>query len=454
MKRRHIYKQLQFISNATVLEEGDRFRLIRKGVLVISIVFFLLLLWSAFASINEVAITVGQIQPYDKSYPIQHLEGGIIDEVYVHNDQKVKEGDPLIKMDPIHAQSQLAIDEAQAVNLTLDIVRLQAFLDNKAPDEVDWVGSISSSQFDMINDKNQIYDLIQNEQSQLARENASQASKITEQENQIAQDKERIRNLDTKISTAKTQSDLFSRELAMYENLVKKHYVSEKDYLTAKRRMNEASEVITDLQSEKVAAEGALKESQAKLESFRADREATAHQQLSETKASLIRIQQNLKQLSDQAQRTVIRAPISGIVQGIEGKKDSIIAPRQKIMEIIPSDQELVVESRVRPRDIGHITVGDKVNVKIYTFDYVRYGGVEGSVVSISPSTYTDPASGLLYYKATIELNKNYIGKDPKKNLLKPGMSVQADIITDRRSLLKYLLKPVQGTVSESFGER
>ena len=106
MKRRHIYKQLQFISNATVLEEGDRFRLIRKGVLVISIVFFLLLLWSAFASINEVAITVGQIQPYDKSYPIQHLEGGIIDEVYVHNDQKVKEGDPLIKMDPIHAQSQ------------------------------------------------------------------------------------------------------------------------------------------------------------------------------------------------------------------------------------------------------------------------------------------------------------------------------------------------------------
>jgi len=454
MKRQNNYKQLQFISSATLLEEADRFRIIRKSMISISVTFLCLLLWSAFVPLNEVAATTGQIQPAGKSYPVQHLEGGIIKNIYVHNDQYVKQGQPLVKMDPINAQAQLANDQTQQAGLVLDIIRLEAFLNNKKPDEIDWVSPVLKPEYDTQEEKNKIYDLIQNEQSQLAKENSKRLTQIAAQENQIAQDKEKVTNLNKKIELAKTQSELFSREMAMYEKLLAKHYVSEKDYLSEKRKMNQTIAEIADYESQKNTALEAIKESQAQLENIKAESEANTHQQLSETKSALMRVQENIKKLADQADRTIIRAEISGTVQGLEANNGSILSPRQKIMEIIPDNQELIIESKVHPKDIGHIKIGDRVIVKVFTYDYARYGGIEGKLISISPSTYQDPGTEKLYYKATIEMTQNYVGKDPKQNLIRPGMTVQASIITGKRSLLKYLLKPIHTTTENSFGER
>ena len=158
--------------------------------------------------------------------------------------------------------------------------------------------------------------------------------------------------------------------------------------------------------------------------------------------------------LQDRLQRMEIRSSVDGIVQGLSlGSGSAVVEPGQLIMEIVPTDDELVVEARVSPADIGHVKQGQPSDIKIDSYDPAKFGSVKGQVRRISANTYLNEKSQP-YYRVEISLEKDHLGKASDSLRIIPGMTVMADIITGSKTILDYLLKPINRGMDNAFSER
>jgi len=177
-------------------------------------------------------------------------------------------------------------------------------------------------------------------------------------------------------------------------------------------------------------------------------------QQLGQLQNDLAENKELIHKITQQINRLELRSPAHGIVKGLQIHTiGGIIPPGQPLMEIVPLDKELIAEVKVSPNDIGHIKTGDHVTVKVTTFDFSRYGSIDGTVSVLSATTFTSP-QGAPFYKGLIKLDKHYVGNNPEMNKVLPGMIVNADIITGEKSLLAYMLKPIHRSLNSAFIER
>ena len=168
----------------------------------------------------------------------------------------------------------------------------------------------------------------------------------------------------------------------------------------------------------------------------------------------LAQVRETIAKLQDRVRRLDITAPTRGIVKGLTTRTiGAVIGPGELIVEIVPLDDVLVAEVRISPRDIGHLRIGQSANVKVTTYDPARFGVVEGRLKRVSASTFKDE-EGEPFYKGIIELSQAFVGSDPDRNPVLPGMVVDADIVTGSKSLMQYLLKPVYRGLDSAFRER
>ncbi|MBU0859625.1 MAG: HlyD family efflux transporter periplasmic adaptor subunit, partial [Alphaproteobacteria bacterium] len=157
---------------------------------------------------------------------------------------------------------------------------------------------------------------------------------------------------------------------------------------------------------------------------------------------------------SARVQRLAVKAPVNGLVKGLSVNTiGGVVQPGQALMEIIPMDENLVVEVRIPPRYIGPLKVGQAVQVKVSSYDFSRYGSVTGTLDFISATTFIGE-NGERFYRGRVLLDKNFVGAPAQKNILMPGMTVMADIVTGNKTILEYLLKPVHRAMLSSFSER
>ncbi len=171
--------------------------------------------------------------------------------------------------------------------------------------------------------------------------------------------------------------------------------------------------------------------------------------------AEFSQVSEGIARLDDRVARLEIFSPVWGIVKDLKlSTVGGVVAPGSVLTEIIPLDATRRVETMISTKDIGHVRVGQGVTVKVSTYDFARYGGIEGILENISANTFDDPAGGEPFYKGLVRLDKSYIGGDPKSNHILPGMSVQADIHTGAKTIMEYLLKPIFASVNQSFRER
>jgi len=179
-----------------------------------------------------------------------------------------------------------------------------------------------------------------------------------------------------------------------------------------------------------------------------------AYQSLSQVQIQLAEVRDDIKKLEGQINRLNVKSPYYGFVKGLKVKTiGGVVEGGKVLMEIVPLENLLFVEAKIQPKDIGHISPGQEVKVKISAFDSSKYGSVDGKLEYLSATTFTE-SDGTKYYMGRIALERNYVGKDPKDNLLVPGMTVQADIITGKKSVLRYLLKPWNSATDNAFTEK
>jgi HlyD family type I secretion membrane fusion protein len=165
-------------------------------------------------------------------------------------------------------------------------------------------------------------------------------------------------------------------------------------------------------------------------------------------------VKQSLIKLEDRADRLNVIAPISGVVQALSVNSINAVAePGKIILRIVPMDDELIIESRILPNDVGHVHIGQSADVKVASYDSSRFGSIEGVVKQISATTYLDEKNNP-YYRAEISLNKAWVGDNPERMKIIPGMTVQANIETGKKSILAYLLRPISRGFDNAFSER
>lgn len=433
-------RQPRFLAQSVVLEEVGIPGIIRVAILTVCLSVAGFVFWAAITVVDEVAATTGEVVPSGQVQTIQHLEGGIISEILIREGDLVEAGEILLRLDPEAAHAELAQAKARRAGLMLKAERLRAFGEKRSPD-FSFVGGEFAS---LVRDQQTIFEV----QEDTRRNRRDVLLK------QIDQRSSEVDLFEDQELTMEKNISLLEEELSMRQTLFEKGLSPKIVYLDIKRQVNQAQGDFAKLQGEWQRASEALDEARSRLAEEDAKIREKALSEMGSVTREVAQVRESINKLEDRVRRLDIKAPVRGIVKGLKANSvRGVLAPGAVIMEIVPMDEELVVEARITTNDVGHVRPGFPVKVKILTYDYARYGGITGVLKSVSATTFVDERN-IPYYKGTIVLDRNYVGFDSEKNRVLPGMTVQADIKTGKKTLLQYLLKPVYSSVDRSFRER
>ncbi len=426
--------------NKALLDDSPQ--AVRVTIWAILAFILVMLIWSSLASIDEVTRGEGRTVPSSRLQKIQNLEGGIVSQVYVHEGQIVKPGEPLVRLDDTRFRSNAGETKADRLSLEARIQRLTAQLNDAqtltlAPEIVNQAPEIADGEMKLFASvKNRIQ------------------GEIGGLEEQLVQKKQDLLDFRAKEGQYRNSLSLLRQEIRMSEPLVAKGAISKVEVLRLRR-----SEVETRGQLESVTlaiprAEAAVKETESKIAETRGRYRSEALSQLNEARTELSKTQASGKAIEDRVNRTLVTSPVRGIVQQVlVNTIGGVIQPGSDMVEIVPLDDTLLVEAKIRPQDIAFLHPGQEASVKFTAYDYTIYGGLKGKLEQISPDTVTDK-EGNSYYVIRIRTDKNHLGSDNKPLLIIPGMVASVDIITGRKTILSYLLKPILRARAEAFRER
>ncbi len=432
--------QLRLLSQSAMLEEARAPYLIRTTMLIVCFCFIAFVVWAGIAQITERTTAMGEIVPSEYVQEIQHLEGGIVEEILVRDDFPVTKGQVLIRLRGEGVQSDLKRVGKKLRNLNLQVARLHSFLTG------------DRTEFDLLT--KEYSDISVSQHEILA---GMIDANLREQEviqKQIIQKKEQVKLLKRELATARKGLVIAKTAFKTQDELFKERLVSETTYLAVVREMNEQQGKVDTLEIRIHQAKDLISEYELRLQSTISEARDNALQKLGEAEAEQLETQELYEKLSLQVDRLAIRSPTAGVVKGLEIHTiGGVIGPGSKLMEIVPSEGELFAEVKVSPNDIGHIRIGHPVIIKVTSYDFSRYGSIGGKVTGLSATTFATE-KGQSFYKGVISLEKNYVGGDQNQNAILPGMIVNVDIITGEKSLLAYFLKPIHKAFSSAFTER
>lgn len=452
-KNKRNYSQLHQISTAALLEESSHLRLVMQGVIVAGLIIVILVIWAAFSTVKETAVSFGEVIPEGKVQIIQHLEGGIVSNVYVNNGDEVKKGEVLLRLDPTAVKAELLQLRGTEIALVLDSERLRTFIENKTEQTAKWSDAVIKSKYNTVQNANEIKGLLEDEQAHLTSQYKTYDDQKKILEATLQKKEEMRKEIKSQILVMDRHIKLLTEEFEMYHKLKEKNYISHRDYLVLVRELNKAKGEHTRLEGELAQIKEDLKESSYKLKELDSTTQEKSRKELGTVEDKLIQLRHKIDKAEDQLNRLTVKSPVTGIVKGIAVFPGNVVQPGGQLLEVVPSTSTMLVESRINPRDIGFIQVNDAVKVKVLTYDFARYGAIQGKLEKLSASTYNDE-EGKPYYRATIALDKQYVGTEKDKKFVKPGMTVQADIITGEKTILQYLLKPIHRARDAAFSER
>lgn len=415
----------------------------RSHILLWTVFAFVIIaiIWAKLAVIDEVTHAEGKVIPSQHIQVIQNLEGGIVREILVREGETVERSQIIMHIDDTRFASSYRESVIQQANLTADVARLKALAEGT---EFTLSDEFKSKHPQIAENAQSLYDAQQKEIK----------SRVASLEDQVKQKQQEILELTSRIKQLSTSTSLVRKELRMTKPLVKDGAVSEVEVLRLEREVNDLSGELNMAKLSKPRAEAALNEVKNRIMEVVSSARSEAHDELNKAKGELAKMNESMTALEDRVVRTAVRSPVKGIVKQVNiNTIGGVIQPGMDIIEIVPLDDTLLIEAKMNPKDIGFIRPGEKAMVKFTAYDFSIYGGLKGTVEHISADSITDEREKT-YYEIRVRTQKNHLGKDDRKLEIMPGMQAQVDIITGRKSVLDYLLKPLLKTKQNALTER
>lgn len=390
---KHNQKDLGILANTSIktLQGPPRFTHLILWTTVLFII--VAFIWAKFAILDEVTTGEGKVIPSSQIQIVQNLEGGIVTKIEIHEGDIVQKGQILMQIDDTRFAASYKEARKKMAALEIQIARLNA---------------------EMFGDKFEVSDNVKKIHPDLVRAEKSLFESRQDELNQMQQG-----------------LDLAQRELELTRPLIKRGAVSEVEVIRLERTANELA---------------------AKISGFR----SKAFDELNESKTELSALIESLVADEDRLVRTTVRSPVKGIVKQIKiNTIGGVVKPGMDLVEIVPMDDTLLIEAKIRPQDIGFIHPGQTANVKITAYDFSIYGGLDGVVEQISADTIEEEDDkNESFYVIRVRTQKNYLGSKQKPLYIIPGMQASVDILTGEKSVLDYLLKPILKARQTALRER
>jgi adhesin transport system membrane fusion protein len=411
-------------------------------LIVMCAVVFVFIVWASFATLDEVTRGDGKIIPSSEIQVIQNLEGGIVDDLLVREGDAVKAGQPLVRLRNMDASASLGSNQAKYLGLLASITRLQAMAEGAStvtfPPEV--IAGAPQSVTEELN-------AFTSKRTQLQ----SQLSVLEQQRQQRNQE---VTELRAKLSNLEKQIALARERKSMVEPLVAKGSAPKIELVQMEQEILAQQ---TELDSVRLAiprAQSAISESSARIEELKRTARAEAQTELSTKMVEMNTIKETLGALADRKDRTEIKSPVDGMVKDIKIKTvGGVVRPGDPIMEVVPTNDQLLIEARIKPADIAFIHANQPAMVKITAYDFSIYGGLKGEVVSISPDSITNE-KGESFYHIRVRTFDTELKRKGEVLPIIPGMVASVDILTGHKTVMEYILKPYIKTLGNAMGER
>ncbi len=427
---------------AAVRRRGNRFA---YALTVMTFVFIVtMFIWAHFAVLDEVTRGEGTVIPSSKTQVIQNLEGGILAEVLVREGDIVEKGDILVRIDNTAAQANFRDLQSQYFVLLASIARMEAELESRElviPEEVLQEAPTAAA--------NQTA-LFRLRQDQLR-------AQIRVLQSQAAQRKQEIKEMRSRSHQLQRSLDLAQQELAITQPLVSKGVLPRLDLIRIQREMTELEGERSSIRLAIRRLVNAVAEAEQRIEELVLATKAEVSNELNQARAEFNSVTETLFAGKDRVVRTEVRSLVRGTIKDIKHNTvGGVIRPGEDILEIVPLDDTLLIEAKIRPADIAFLRPGQEATVKITAYDFSIYGGLTAKLERISADTIRDDEDqrGERFYRAYLRTDRNTLVHHGEELPIIPGMTATVEILTGKKSVLDYVMKPILKARDRALRER
>lgn len=399
------------------------------------------LMWASVAALDEVTRGDAKIVPSSRVQVIQNLEGGILSELLVQEGAVVEKDDIILRITNTASQSDYRESRSQSLSLKAAVARLQAEVDGRPvefpPDVLAQTPAAAASE------------------GALFEARAAQlTSQVAVLRDQLVQRRQELVELRSRLSSLQRPLALAQEEMAILRPLVGQGVAARVELVRVQRLVADLDGQMENTRSALPRAEAAISEAERRIEELHAKFRAEARSDLNQRRAQLEALTEKIVAGEDRVTRTEVRSPVRGIVKEIKlNTLGGVIRPGQDLMEVVPLEDTLVVEARVRPNDIAFLHPGQPAMVKITAYDFSIYGGLKSRVELISPDTIENQ-KGESFFKVFLRTEKSYLERGGERLPIIPGMTAGAEIMTGKKTVLDYLLKPILKARDQALREK
>ena len=399
----------------------------------------LLLVWAAVSPVDRVVRTEGRVIPSGKAQMVQHLEGGIVSRVFVREGDTVERGASLVAVADLMANSTRSEKQARLTGLQAKIARLKTEAEGGArfaPPSGVKAGSAE----------------VRNEAEAFAARQARLQQSLRVLQEQAAQKRQEMAELDARRRGLGSELEVARQQLALVSTMIARNAASQLELLEARGRVERLVTQVRESETALPRLSSAVQELQARIAEVGAQFRSDSRTALSDATVELRRLEEDLKTDEDRVRRTVITSPVAGTVNKVFANTvGGVVKPGETLLELTPADETIIIETRASPVERGSLVLGLEAAVRVAAFDYTVFGTLKARVAEISADSLVDER-GERYFRVVLKVEPDMLRWFGQK--LGPGMSVSADVITGRRTVLQYLLSPIRGLQSNAFRER
>ncbi len=415
------------------------------SVILIGLMLAAFVIWANWAKLDEVTRGEGRVIPSSKTQMVQSLEGGIVKELLVRTGDRIKKGDILVRIDDTGFSSNLGEVTAKMMTFTARTTRLRHESAGDLSTDPQFPAELLAAS----------PDLVKNELSLFQAKRNSLQTQIGILNERVEQRSRELGEVKTALVRFQTNLKLANEEMKLKKPLAANGVVPRTDIIKLERDIADTAGQIATQKETEPKLEAAVREAQGQVkeqeEKFRQD----ARAELSEAEAQLAVTQETLRAAKDRVFRADIKSPVEGIVNKINSNTvGGVVQAGQTLMEVVPLEDSLFIEAKIRPADIAFVRPKQAAVVKITAYDFSIYGGLEGEVERISADSVYDEQLRENFYLVTVKTLQNTLKTEKESLPIIPGMVASVDILTGKKSVLEYLLKPINKARNEALRER
>ncbi len=425
--------------SAAVVQRSPRF--VMLVVLIMTLFVASAIAWMNWAEIDVVIRGSGKVIPASQVQVVQSLEGGIVSEILVHEGEAVEVNQPLIKISDIAFASSFEENRIKYLELLARAARLQAEAFGK---EFKADPEVEKARPELNRSERGLFES--------HREQLTETLGILDA--QIEQQQSALQEAHSKQRQLRKSLKLVRKEIEIKKPLKQRGIISEVEFLQLQQREAELEGELEAVGISIPRIQSTIDEARSKRQQALLDFRNKAKQELNEIRSEIARIREAQVALRDRVTRTTLRSPVKGIVQRLfTTTVGGVVNPGSPVVEIVPQEDSLLIELRIKPADIASVRIGQTARLKFSAYDFAVHGSLPSKVTFISADTITDE-KGNSYYLLRVKPERDYLGHPSRPLPIKVGMTVEADIVTDKKTILQYLLEPVTRGLDRALKER